>query len=390
MNAKDASECAVSAVELTRRMFHVNRNGKEDERMMAKMMAEAQGKEAYGSTLTDNTTSSKANNEQSIEEGKKENRKTYLSEVNALLCFVRCCSGSLPGKAAACSALKLLHELLDDIYSREDTYVCLQTLGGAAEIVPLVSRPGKDARIAAIGLLGRVLAESRRIVICFQHSRMLSDKANDGGIGGIGIGGIGYHQPKNGRSKMFEHTNTIIEAQSMSSIYNSKDISISNLPSEAKPNLMIRLMSATLIELTSKETLAMVSCADDCWSGGDDDETEKRKTFTDDVIVEEHEEDDDGWSSINKIRASEKEEENKEKNNTDRSFVWPPLATSRHVSEETIDAVIEMITGSHRKEVTHLYNALLFVPALMLFISKRFFLFSPFTTFQKLKFYRIH
>ena len=159
-HAKEAAECAVHAVELTRRMFHVDREGKEDERMMAQMMQEAQGKEAYRSS---SSSSGNGNN------GRGNN--VFLSELNAVMCFVRCCSGSPPGKAAACAALTMIHELLDDPFSRKDTYINLQTLGGAAEIVPLVSRPGDKARIAAIGLLGRVLAESRRIVLCFQHER---------------------------------------------------------------------------------------------------------------------------------------------------------------------------------------------------------------------------
>jgi hypothetical protein len=159
-HAKEAAECAVHAVELTRRMFHVDREGKEDERMMAQMMQEAQGKEAYRSSSSSNNNGNNGSG-----------NNVFLSELNAVMCFVRCCSGSPPGKAAACAALTMIHELLDDPFSRKDTYINLQTLGGAAEIVPLVSRPGDKARIAAIGLLGRVLAESRRIVLCFQHER---------------------------------------------------------------------------------------------------------------------------------------------------------------------------------------------------------------------------
>ena len=404
-HAKEASECAVQAVELTRKMFHVDREGREDERMMARSVAESQGKEMYGSGDDHNMSGDPA---------------IFLSELNALLCFVRCCSGSPPGKAAAAAALKMIHELMDDPHSRRSTYTCLQTLGGAAEIVPLVSRPGASARIAAIGLLGRVLAESRRIVLNFQHTRASSGGGGggsssssggsssgggrSGGGGGGGRGSVAGGVTGGVRGSRYSSTGNLdtfsgsprgsprgstggsvassaaLALQAAASLYGGENdiaasMDVTKLPSEAKPALMVRLMSATLIELTSKETLAMVSCADDCWS---ESRRVSKKNSMESVVenVVEVEEVSEGWTSLSTASEKKKPEETEEteerdgespsgsassttsttsfpnssssSNSSASTFRWPSPAKSRHVSEETVDAVIELITGSHR------------------------------------------
>jgi hypothetical protein len=157
-----------------------------------------------------------------------------------------------------------------------------------------------------------------------------------------------------------------IAAQAAASLYNSDNdnINISQLPSEAKPALMVRLMSATLIELTSKETLAMVSCADNCWhhrdgnSGGGSGEG--GRVSGGEVLVEVREdEDEEEWSHIEHTTKNEKEEEGGGGGGGSSSFVWPAPAKSRRVSEETVDAVLELITGNHRKQDVLTGNAFL-------------------------------
>ena len=237
---KEASECAVKAVELIRRMFSVDRNGRDDERMAANMMAESQGREPYGNTSLDDQTV---------------DSEIFLNELNALLCFVRCCSGSPPGKAAAAAALHMVQGLLDDPHSRKSTYDALQTLGGAAEIVPLVSRPGANARIAAIGVLGRVLAESRRIVLKFQQNRsnnnnssIYEEEARNRVRSGSGGGGGGGSGGGSGGSNV-DMNNVAVAAQAAASLYGCNQgntgvttmLDVNSLPSEAKPALMVRI-----------------------------------------------------------------------------------------------------------------------------------------------------
>ena len=128
-------------------------------------------------------------------------------------------------------------------------------------------------------------------------------------------------------------------------------------------------MSATLIELTSKETLAMVSCADDCWrddgaaqnSSSGNATTGRTGRMASMVEVSEVEGEED-WTQIQKNgdQEDEKSDEKMDDAKIDAriefersdegsgSFQWPTPAKSRSVSEETVDAVIELITGSQR------------------------------------------
>jgi hypothetical protein len=139
-------------------------------------------------------------------------------------------------------------------------------------------------------------------------------------------------------------------------------LDVSSLPSEAKPALMVRLMSATLIELTSKETLAMVSCADDCWNG------EGRKLKKNKKQSTNSQSDLGSLMKIEEVKNEEADtsiihgEEKHGQNNTTGSAqenspaiqqlgtAWPPPAKSRHVSEATVEAVVDLITGAHRKD----------------------------------------
>lgn len=118
----------------------------------------------------------------------------------------------------------MVQGLLDDPHSRKSTYDALQTLGGAAEIVPLVSRPGANARIAAIGVLGRVLAESRRIVLKFQQNRsnnnnssIYEEEARNRVRSGSGGGGSGSGGGSGGGN--VDMNNVAVAAQAAASLY---------------------------------------------------------------------------------------------------------------------------------------------------------------------------
>ena len=76
------------------------------------------------------------------------------------------------------------------------------------------------------------------------------------------------------------------------------------------------------------------------------------------VLVEVREdEDEEEWSHIEHTTKNEKEEEGGSGGSS--SFVWPAPAKSRRVSEETVDAVLELITGNHRKQDVLTGNAFL-------------------------------
>ena len=115
----------------------------------------------------------------------------------------------------------------------------------------------------------------------------------------------------------------------------------------------------------------MVSCADDCWR--DDGVTAQNSSsgnattgrtgrmgrMASMVEVSEVEGDED-WTQIQKNgdqedeKSDEKSDEKIDARIDERSdegsgsFQWPTPAKSRSVSEETVDAVIELITGSQR------------------------------------------
>eukprot|EP00943_MAST-04B_sp_MAST-4B-sp1_P006442 g6442.t1 len=133
--------------------------------------------------------------------------KSLTVNLSAVLGYVRGCSGSLPGKHAAAAGLNILNRLLDDVENPRyylKVYEAIQSQGGAAELVPLVGRPGEEARAFALGLMGRLL--------------LLSRKLND------------------------EGNNIIANAN------------------ESKSELVLRLMSASLIELRGVEALQMMNC----------------------------------------------------------------------------------------------------------------------------------
>jgi hypothetical protein len=131
------------------------------------------------------------------------NLRPLSSTLNAILGFVRSCSGSTAGKTAAARGLKIINTLLDQKEYTKKVYVSLQGLGGAAEVVPLVGRPGEEARAAALGLIGRLLLLSRSLA--------------------------------------------------------SQNDPMANL-NESKADLIVRLMSASLIELRGTEALDMMNC----------------------------------------------------------------------------------------------------------------------------------
>jgi hypothetical protein len=84
------------------------------------------------------------------------------------------------------------------------------------------------------------------------------------------------------------------------------------------------------------------------------------------VLVEVREdEDEEEWSHIEHTTKNEKEEEggggSGGGSGGSSSFVWPAPAKSRRVSEETVDAVLELITGNHRKQDVLTGNAFLAV-----------------------------
>ena len=120
----------------------------------------------------------------------------------------------------------------------------------------------------------------------------------------------------------------------------------------------------------------MVSCADDCWSESRRVSKNNSMESVVENVVEEEEEVSEGWTSLSTASEKKKSEETKEteerdgespsgsasstttttsfpnsssnSNSSASTFRWPSPAKSRHVSEESVDAVIELITGSHR------------------------------------------
>ena len=132
--------------------------------------------------------------------------KLLAVNLSAVLGYVRGCSGSLPGKRAAAEGLHILNRLLDKVENPKfylKVYEAIQSQGGAAELVPLVGRPGEEARASALSLMGRLLI----------MSKLLQESGN----------------------------------------------SIANA-NESKPDLVLRLMSASLIELRGIEALEAMNC----------------------------------------------------------------------------------------------------------------------------------
>ena len=304
---EEAAEVAVHAVKLALRMFHVKTEASIESEAARAMFNDMNSDDDARSEDLDDDTSTQSSEGDTGDSQKARREKVFLSELNAVLCFVRCCSGSVPGKAAANAALGMLNELMDDPYACGPTYRGLQQLGGAAEILPLVSRPGAKARIAAIGLLGRCLAESRRIWNLFraQQDELNRRSAGRSLVGASGVSGgasVRHGGPSSrtldvfdspsarspssdgasmtakgeGRSgNQSQSSSAAVTAAAAAALYGTSAAAISEarvglidasqLPSEAKRAFMSRLMSATLIELTSKDTLAMVNCADGAW-----------------------------------------------------------------------------------------------------------------------------
>ena len=127
----------------------------------------------------------------------------------------------------------------------------------------------------------------------------------------------------------------------------------------------------------------MVSCADNCWhhrdgnSGGGSGEG--GRVSGGEVLVEVREdEDEEEWSHIEHTTKNEKEEEGGSGGSSgggsggSSSFAWPAPAKSRRVSEETVDAVLELITGNHRKQDVLTGNAFLAVVAVAVAVGYTF------------------
>ena len=123
-------------------------------------------------------------------------------------------------------------------------------------------------------------------------------------------------------------------------------IEASQLPSEAKTTHMCRLMSATLIELTSKDTLAMVTCADgvwDNWRMKKSEETFQTNTSNLHGRLSSVAERPNGFPKGPKETNTSK---SLDASGSDRLVtVWPEAAYGRFVSEETVNAVMRLIIG---------------------------------------------
>jgi hypothetical protein len=418
---EEAAEVAVHAVKLALRMFHVETEASLEAEAARAMFKDMRGDDDDSSDDPEDDMSVSSHRRDAGKAKKAGREQTFLSELNAVLCFVRCCSGSAPGKAAAYAALNMLNDLLDDPHSCGPTYRGLQQLGGAAEILPLVSRPGAKARIAAIGLLGRCLAESRRIWRLFKAQQDERKRRNTnhshvggsgvsgggaarhgGGAGGRGLGGSGnlnvfessstsslkYANGSPASSPAAAATDTAaagasglnedgknsvaaMTAAAAAALYGTSAAAISEaradlidasqLPSEAKRALMSRLMSATLIELTSKDTLAMVNCADGAWDDWQSEDGKKGRVEAGTAggqtpqhrrlgsVAEETLPGSDGANGVEVVSSGEPagvgDDGDGEGAAVAAAVVWPAPAQSRFVSEDTVDAVMRLITG---------------------------------------------
>ena len=179
------------------------------------------------------------------------------------------------------------------IRMRGPTYRGLQQLGGAAEILPLVSRPEQRA-YRGDRTAGPMLAESRRIWNLFraQQDELNRRSAGRSLVGASGVSGgasVRHGGPSSRTLDVFDSpsarspssdgasmtakgegrsgiqsqsSSAAVTAAAAAALYGTSAAAISEarvglidasqLPSEAKRAFMSRLMSATLIELTAK------------------------------------------------------------------------------------------------------------------------------------------
>ena len=220
-----------------------------------------------------------------------EDNRSMAIALNALLGFVRSCSGSLPGKTAAARGLAVINALLDRHEYKLQVYKALQNLGGAAEIVPLVGRPGETARVAALGLMGRLLLISRHLAAA-KH----------------------------------------VDANT----------------NESKPDLVLRLMSASLIELRGVDALETVNCKSNSTSltpppgRGEMPSSEDKADMVTPVKPEE------GAAALPQNTASARKE--------------------RTVSAATVAATIELVTGDWSKSLVREHEMLIVLPEALLLL----------------------
>ena len=207
--------------------------------------------------------------------------KSLTINLSAVLGYVRGCSGSLPGKHAAAAGLNILNRLLDEndnprFYLK--VYEAIQSQGGAAELVPLVGRPGEEARASALSLMGRLL--------------LLSRKLNE----------TGNH-------------------------------SIANA-NESKPELVLRLMSASLIELRGVEALQTMNC------GG--------KTLWSEYAIESIDEEDENSKSEKELQKNADALEKARRSSHIYESARSPYTRrkERIVAESTVIAATSFVCGT--------------------------------------------